>query len=299
MPFEDAAGVDARYRLTIAPRFQLGRGFLGRVDRNGGVERGGDGFYSPRNDWRALAAEELSVLVAEGSGPEALLPATELGLLQIPERIRAAWWREAEKNPRTQDFEPVFTALVEFLRFKRLPLPERVHLEVAVNAPDLASTRAAPGGAPHGLAYRDPAVAGSTGARQAIGLVNLGDEATFVALLEFPPAALVARLLAAGESYARTLPPDRLVSRYFERFPQQSLLRVLLEPGEGLWLTPEGVVHDGWTRGKRDLDVVLSLRVEVGTGAETVGQGAGGAAGRTESEARLGSEAQGEGPPSV
>ncbi|HKE11702.1 MAG TPA: hypothetical protein VKE73_09030 [Myxococcota bacterium] len=299
MPPEHAAGLDAPYRLTIAPRFQLGRGFLGRLDRNGGVERGGDSGYAPRNDWRALAAEELSALVAEGSGPDALLPATELGLLQIPERIRAAWWREAERNPRKQDFEPVFSALVQFLRFKRLPLPERVHLEVSVNAPDLASTRAAPGGARHGLAYRDPGTAGSAGARQAVGLLNLGDEATFVALLEFPPAALVARLLAAGESHARTLSPDRLVNRYFERFPHQSLLRVLLEPGEGLWLSPEGVVHDGWTRGKRDLDVVLSLRVEVGTGSETAGQGAGGAAGRTKSEANLGREAPGEGPPSV
>jgi hypothetical protein len=298
MPPENAAGLDARYRLTIAPRFQLGRGLLGRVDRNGGVERGGDGFYSPRNDWRALGAEELSALVAEGSGPEALLPATQLGLLQIPERIRAAWWREAEKSPRTQDFEPVFTALVEFLRFKRLPLPERVHLEVAVNAPDLASTRAAPGGVRQGLAYRDPSAAGSASARQAVGLVNLGDEATFVVLLELPPAALLARLLAAGESRARTLSPDRLVNSYFERFPRQSLLRVLLEPGEGLWLSPEGVAHDGWTRGKQDLDVVLSLRIEVGRPSETPREDAGGDGGRTELEARPGRDAPGE-PPSV
>jgi hypothetical protein len=263
------------------------------------VERGGDGVHIPRNDWQALASEELSLLVADASGPEALLPATQLGLLQIPERIRTAWWREAEKSVRRQNFEPVFSALMQFLRFKRLPLPERVHLEVAVNAPNLASTRAAPSGMRHGLAYRDLPAAGSRPARQAIGLLNLGDEATFVVLLELPPSALVARLLAAGESQARALFPDRLVSRYLERFPRQPLLRVLLEPGEGLWLPPGGVVHDGWTCGKRDLDVVLSLRVEVGDDSERAGEDTGGDEARPEPEARLESERSGERFPSV
>jgi hypothetical protein len=107
----------------------------------------------------------------------------------------------------------------------------------------------------------------------------LGDEATYIVLLELPPSALAARLEAAGESEARALSPGHLVSRFFDLFPRQPLLRVLLEPGEGLWLSPWGVVHDGWTHGKRDLDVVLSIRIEVpeishGVGAD-VGEGEG------------------------
>jgi hypothetical protein len=247
---------------------------LGRIDRTDGVERDGESFH-PRDDWRALSAEELSSLVTETSGPGAVLSPTELGLLQIPERIRAAWWREAEKGSGCEGFERVFTALTEFFRFKRLPFPERVHLEVAVNAPGLASTRPGPDGVRRGLAYCDPPDAGQGRSRQTLGLVNLGDEAAFVVLLDLPPSKLAAGLNAAGESGASALSPERLVRRYFEVFPRQPLLRVHLEPGEGLWLSPRGVVHDGWTRGKRDLDVMLSLRREVGDESPREVEGAG------------------------
>jgi hypothetical protein len=247
----------------VAPRFQLRRSFVGRIDRNGGVERDGDCLY-PCDDWQSLKPEELSALVVEMSDPGALLPATQLGLLEIPERIRGAWWREAEKSVGSEGFEGVFAALVEFLRFKRLPLPERLHLEVAVNAPNLKSTRGAPSGAPEGLAYRDRPAARNGRARQVLGLLNLGDEAAFIVLLDLPPSTLVARLKAAGDSGANALSHDLLVKRYFEIFPREPLLRVRLDPGEGLWLPPQGVVHDGWTHGKRDLDVLLSVRMEVG-----------------------------------
>jgi hypothetical protein len=263
MPPEKAPGCEDRYRLTVAPRFQLRRSLVGRIDRNGGVERDGDCLY-PRDDWQSLKPEELSALVVEMSDPSALLPATQLGLLEIPERVRAAWWREAEKSAGIEGFEGVFAALVEFLRFKRLPLPERVQLEVAVNAPNLKSTRGAPSGAAEGLAYRDRPAARKGRARQAVGLVNLGDEAAFIVLLDLPPSTLVVRLEAAGDSGANALSADRLVKRYFEIFPREPLLRIRLDPGEGLWLSPQGVVHDGWTYGKRDLDVLLSVRMEVG-----------------------------------
>jgi len=260
---EKATGCEDRYRLTVAPRFQLRRGFLGRIDRTDGVDREGESFH-PRADWRALSGEELSSFVTEAAGPGAVLSANQLGLLQIPERIRAAWWREAEKASESEGFQRVFRALSEFFRFKRLPFPERVHLEVAVNAPGFASTRTGPGGVRQGLAYCDLAESGRGLAKQTLGLVNLGDETAFVVLLDLPPSRLVAGLAAAGESDASALAPERLVRRYFEFFPRQPLLRVRLEPGEGLWLSPRGVVHDGWTRGKRDLDVMLSLRMEVG-----------------------------------
>jgi len=282
---EKATGGEESYRLTAAPRFQLRRGFSGRIDRTDGVERDGGSFY-PRDAWQALSAEELSSLVTQASGPGAVLPATELGLLQIPERIRAAWWSEAEKGSVSEGFQRVFTALIEFFRFKRLPFPERVHLEVAVNAPGSASTRAGTGGIREGLAYCDRPGAEQGRAKQTLGLVNLGDEAAFVVLLDLPPSRLVAGLEVAGESGASALTPERLVCRYFEVFPRQPLLRVRLEPGEGLWLSPRGVVHDGWTRGKRDLDVVLSLRMEVADEShrEVEGSRPGGAAGPSEAE---------------
>ncbi len=259
---ERIAGCEDSYRLTVAPRFRLRRGFVGRIDLNSGVEESDS--FQPRDDWRSLSAQELSALLAEVPGIGTGLPATHLGVLEIPERIRRAWWREAQKSRENEGFQGVFSSLIEFLRFKKLPFPELVHLEVAVNAPGLASTRAGSSGARQGLAYRDRPAVGKNRARQTLGLVNLGDEASFVVLLPLPPSTLAARLEAVGESGARALSPDRLVNRYFEVFPREGLLRLRLEPGEGLWLSPRGVVHDGWTRGKGDLDVVLSLRTEVG-----------------------------------
>ena len=258
----DLEGWGGPYHLSVAPRFQLVGGFAERIQRNGGVERKGDVLH-PCDDWRALSAEELSSLVAELPDPSAILPATHLGLLEIPGRIREAWWKEAEREERSEGFERFFSALIAFFRFKKLPCPERVHLEVAVNVPGLASTRAGSLGARQGLAYLDPPSTRNGGARKALGLVNLGDEASFVVLLTSPPTTLAARLDEAGEREAGALSPDGLVKRFFEVFPHEPLLRVCLEPGEGLWLSPYGVVHDGWTRGKRDLDVVLSVREEV------------------------------------
>ncbi|HBZ72779.1 MAG TPA: hypothetical protein DEP35_24840 [Deltaproteobacteria bacterium] len=263
MPPEGVAGCEDSYLLTVAPRFHLRRSFVGRIDRNSGVEESGDPLR-PRDDWRSVSAQELSALLKEVPGVGTALPATHLGLLEIPERIRRAWWKEAERSHENESFQGVFSSLIEFLRFKKLPFPDIVHLEVAVNAPGLASTRAGSSGACQGLAYRDRPAVGKGRARQTLGLVNLGDEASFVILLPLPPSTLAARLEAAGESRASALSPDTLVNRYFGFFPREGLLRLRLEPGEGLWLSPRGVVHDGWTRGKRDLDVVLSLRTEVG-----------------------------------
>jgi hypothetical protein len=272
MPLEAETGREGRYWLTIVPRFTLDHGFPGRIDCNGGVERRGEGFV-PRDDWRSLTTEELSELVREVAGPSAVLPATHLGLLQIPERIRGAWWKEAEKSAESQRFEGVFSALMEFLRFKKLPLPERVHLEVAVNAPNLASTRGAPKGRSLGLSYRDGGATGQESPQQTLSLLNLGDEAAFIVFHELPPSALAARLAAVGAPGGSALSPHQLVNRYFERFSHERLLRMKLEPGEGVWLSPEGVVHDGWTRGKHDLDVVLSVRTEVGDAAHSAGKG--------------------------
>jgi hypothetical protein len=70
---------------------------------------------------------------------------------------------------------------------------------------------------------------------------------------------LAARLVATGATSVETLAPQALAARFLSAFPEEPLLRIRLAPGEGLWLSPLGVVHDGWTQGKNDLDVVLSV----------------------------------------
>jgi hypothetical protein len=261
-------GGERLYRFAVAPRFAPARGWPGRIARNGGVERErGTGRALPRDDWTPLDAAALATVVTEAPGRDAVLPPTHLGLLEIPERLRRAWWMQAERSGMASGsspgFEKVFSEYAEFLHFKRLPLPERVRFEVTVSAPGLSSTRCEPDGVAAGLGFGDrPPVAGTPGC-QPIGLVNLGDEATFVVLLDLPPVTLAARLEAASHLDVRALAPCALVARYLDAFPGEALLRVRLAPAEGLWLSPFGVVHDGWTHGKRDLDVMLRVGGEL------------------------------------
>jgi hypothetical protein len=253
------------YRFTVAPRFSLPQGFVERLERNGGV-RSEAGLLQPIADWRPLEPTETASLVTRLSGRDAVLPPTHLGLLQVPDRLRAAWWAEAEgegvEAAGGNRFEGVFSKVVEFLRFKRLPFPERVTLRMAISAPGLASTRVDSAGGLQGLGLGDTAESAESKGGQPVARINFGDEAAFVVLLELPPVALAARLGLAGDAAPFMLSPASLVRRYFEVFPEQPLLRVRLEPGEGLWLSPFGVVHDGWTKGKLDLDVMLLVGCE-------------------------------------
>jgi len=231
------------YRFAVAPRFAPSRAWSDRLAQNGGVEiDGATGRPHPREDWTPV--DDVTSLVDELPGRDGFLPPTHLGLIDIPARLRKAWWAQAELAGVLSGigFEKVFSDVVEFLRFKRLPLPERVSLEVTASVSGMSST------SPSGLGLGMPG-------RQTLGLVNLGDEASSIVLLDLPPLTLAAQLGAAG----RELTPHELVTRYLGAFPQQRCLRVRLAPGEGLWLSRLGVVHDGNTCGKRDLDVMLSV----------------------------------------
>lgn len=252
----------AGYRLTVAPRFAVTPSWSERLAQNDGVtiDAGSEGAC-PRDTWVALDDATVASLVDPDAARETSLPPTHLGLMQLPERLRRAWWTCAERGGSAAEanFAPVFSEMTEFLRFKGLPLPERVHLEVAVSAPGLRSTRIGADGVPAGLGFGDRPATADTPARMPRGLVNLGDEETFVVLVAQPPQALVARLVAAGETSVEALVPQALVARFLSACPDEPLLRVRLAPGEGLWLAPFGVIHDGWTQGKNDLDVVLHI----------------------------------------
>jgi hypothetical protein len=253
---------EPRYRFVVAPRFSVPRGFEGRLDRNGGIEHDGERAY-PLCDWRPLNPEEMAFLLGERPGRDGVLSPVDLGLIQIPEHLRAAWWAEAERRGAVpsagSSFPGVFSKLVDFLRFKRLPLPERVSLSVAVSAPGLLSTRVGRPGAPQGLGLGVAVPTTEAGGGQALACINLGDEASFIVLLELPPVVLARRLESAGVEAPTGLADPALVRQYLDAFPRQSLLRVRLEPGEGVWLSPLGVIHDGWTEGKQDLDVMLHV----------------------------------------
>ena len=247
------------YRLTVAPRFAVTPAWRERLAASEGVAIDeATGAAHPRGPWTPLDDAAVAALVDADAARATILPPTHLGLIQLPDRLRRAWWACAERGsdgalPPPAEFEPVFAEIVGFLRFKRLPLPDRVTLEVAVSAPGLRSTRPRSDDAPDGLGFGERVATNDRQSASRSAMLNLGDEETFVVVLPLPPQTLAARL-AAGE-----LSPQALASRYLATFPDERLLRVRLAPGEGLWLSPFGVVHDGSTEGKTDVDVVLAV----------------------------------------
>jgi hypothetical protein len=54
------------------------------------------------------------------------------------------------------------------------------------------------------------------------------------------------------------------VALFLVRFPDYPLVRLVLDPGEGVWLPDADVIYDDDCSGKQDIDVWLILKDEGG-----------------------------------
>jgi hypothetical protein len=231
--------------LGVAPRFHARSGWTERLRLNGGVERARARFH-PRGDWRPLAPAELALLLDEA--PAAADP-LRASLLVLPAWLRAAWWDRVDRA----GYERFASELLGFLRFKALPLPALCEVRVTVSRPGQTGTRLDPTtGDLSGLAP-SPSLPGAE-----VAVINLGDEATHVVFLNLPPAAM-GQMVCGRAGSSPTLPLVDLVPWFFEARAAYPIVRIRLEPGEGLWFPAGDVVHDGWTCEKRELDVVLTI----------------------------------------
>jgi len=213
------------FALGVAARFHVRSRWADRLRLNSGIERVGAGLH-PRADWRPPTADELSVLVDEA--PPGVNP-LRTNLLAIPARLRAAWWEHVDQA----GYERFASELLEFLRFKDLPLPVLCAIEVTVSRPDQTGTRF------HEANKAAP-----------LAVVNLGDEASHIVMSNLPPPAMADRFFEARSAYP--------------------LVRIHLDPGEGLWFPSCDVICDGSTREKRELDVLLTIRPSLAVAANPV-----------------------------
>jgi len=213
------------FTLGVAARFHVRSRWAERLRVSDDMERV-DAGLDPRVDWRPPTADELSMLVDEA--PPGVNP-LRTNLLAIPAWLRTAWWDHVDQT----GYERFASDVLEFLRFKDLPLPPLCEIEVTVSRPDETRTRL------HEATKAAPLV-----------VVNLGDEASHIIMSNLPPAATAGRPYEARSAYP--------------------LVRIRLDPGEGLWFPPCGVICDGWTREKRELDVLLIIRPSRAGGANPV-----------------------------
>jgi hypothetical protein len=260
------------FALTVAHRFHLPGAWADRLWVNSGVETRGEYFF-PRADWRPPAPEELALLAndddgapaaADGFRQEALL------LFHVPGHLRRRWWDLAARqgNPTGIDaegFGAFLRDVVDFCRFKGLPLLPTCAFDVVVTAPGRASTRVdAAASCLAGLAFDLPPTCpvplGVKATPRCLGAVNLGDEATSLVLLNLPAARLQDRLRTASGASSVCPTLGELARRFLTSFPAYPLVRVLLRPGDGYWLPTGGIVTDGYTLDKQEPDILLRIR---------------------------------------
>src|SRR5262249_28185872 len=180
------------------------------------------------------------------------------------------WWDLAVRqgNPAGIDaegFGAFLRGVIDFCRFKGLPLLPTCAFDVVVTAPGRASTRVdAAAGCMAGLAFDLPPTCSVPPAEgttpRPLGAVNLGDEATSLVLLNLPAARLQDRLRTAPGAAGVCPTLGELARRFLTSFPAYPLVRVLLRPGDGYWLPAGGVVIDGYTMDKQEPDVLLLVR---------------------------------------
>jgi hypothetical protein len=227
------------YRLRVAPRFHSPTPWADRVCL--GATAWQDGRPLPETAWRPATGAELSVLLAEdAAGAE-----QDFSVFTVPDRLRALWWELAGSSD-TPDIEPLARAVAEFAHFKGLPLPGRCVCDVVLTPPGQALIGA--GGT-------------AAGSEPAAG-INLGDERTAVVLLNLPPSRLreLLDIRSRDEGSGEPLSGWPLARRFLSEFPTYPLLRLSLEPGEGVWVPPGGEIWHGHTAGKQEIDVWFVIR---------------------------------------
>jgi hypothetical protein len=209
--------------IVVAPSFHLPGDWRQRI-----AVQARSGFLPPED-------RELDILA-----PVALVPSASqnlevcLCLFRLPQHLCSAWWQlVAQSGASVQGHLPGFDKfagdVAEFLAFKEMAVPTGAAFELLVSTPGLQSIscRAAHPALADSLAQDVPAANDdATLGSQLWGGINLGEEPS---LLVFTNS-------------------------------QAPAVRFKMEPGEGFRLPVAGMLVDGCTMDKTELDVLLLIR---------------------------------------
>jgi hypothetical protein len=249
----------AGFTFAVAPRFHSDLTWADRLELNSGV-RTDRGRVFARQEWRPPTDDELSVLLAD-SVPSTFsrLAPEHAGIFTIPSHLREGWWVVAEDGDtpegNTEEYDRFVVTTIDFLHFKQLPLPQRCRFDLVASRPGQVATRLDA----EELAGMMPAANADNSAGRLVAMINLGDEPTHLALLNLGVSQVRALL---GERADDAGTPGAAYRQFFAAFPDYPLIRVGLEPSEGLWLPEAAAIWDGDTQGKEEPDIVLLIREE-------------------------------------
>lgn len=251
-------------QLENGVRFRMAPRFARRLAWNQRLQLSAIKPLSAHHDlhgdrWLQAGEQDCSLLVATESSDDAWHH--DLCLFAIPEHLRARWWelaaRQAETLPAPlEGMESFAREIAEFAHFKRVPLPRQCTFDVTLSAAET------PAGRPLPPSWEAEAVAGNA---PVVARVNLGDERRALIFLNLGRSRLAELLDGPGQGRkAATAPRDDLVRAFGAQFPDYPLVRLVLDPGEGIWFPSSDVIYAADRCDKADLDVWLILKDEGG-----------------------------------
>lgn len=224
------------YRVGVAPGFDVPADWFSRLAVNAGTEAEGN-LLVARANWRSVRENELAALTQPTPSE------SQLSLFRLSEELRQRWWKTAESIGLAGDSDayPAYAReVLDYLRTMALAVPADAACEAMITAPGQRTTRG-------GLEFSVDVRRGGG----IIGGVNLGDEPTFLVFVNLPPAAMKAKCPSQDRWLAKT---------FLTECPEYPLVRLRLDPGDGYWLPPAGVVLDHSTEGQKEVGVILGVR---------------------------------------
>jgi hypothetical protein len=225
---------------VVPPLFRLSVDWSVRLRIASGVERVGDGWVAI-DDWRSPTELEQNLLapVSFAEPLTSILPDC-LCLFALPNHLYTRWRQLLETAAATagkewDGFDAFVGAVGEFLAFKEMPFPTDAAGELLLSQPGLRSLGAADGRT--GLTF---SVDSGLWA-----VVNLGEESTSIVYSNLP-----------GDAVSRADAADHFAAANSD-YP---LVRLRIDPGEGVRLPAAGILMDGCTLDQDGPDVRLMIR---------------------------------------
>jgi hypothetical protein len=256
--------------FAVAPHFELPVDWRLRLLIGTGVEECNGSFF-PCGPWRSADDEALSQLVKPPSDESD----HRVELFKLPAHLCAHWWQlldragdDGAQVGRMPGYDGFLKKLAEFLAFKNLAIDEPANCDVVISRPEQRSIRWDPEGRRAlGLGGTVPPQipcallkSQSSCRRPRLwGAINLGDEATSFVLVNLPCRTMADVLSRDFPDRALPATVGALTEQFLRARPDVPLLRLILNPGEGLRLPCDAMLVDGYPQDNREPSVLLLI----------------------------------------